>query len=65
MFECLNDWNIIILVRMSKNNTEKDDEAFGNILRGVETRMNKNILSNMTGAMIINDESIGWYYGVQ
>ena len=65
MFECLNDWNIIILVRMSKNNTEKDDEVFGNILRGVETRMNKNILSNMTGAMIINDESIGWYYGVQ
>ena len=59
MFECLNDWNIIILVRMSKNNTEKDDEVFGNILRGVETRMNKNILSNMTGAMIINDESIG------
>ena len=31
MFECLNDWNIIILVRMSKNNTEKDDEVFGNI----------------------------------
>ena len=59
MFECLNDWNIIILVRMSKNNTEKNDEVFGNILRGVETRMNKNILSNMTGAMIINDESIG------
>ena len=59
MFECLNDWNIIILVRMSKNNTEKDDEVFGNILRGVETRMNKNVLSIMTGAMIINDESIG------
>ena len=59
MFECLNDWNIIILVRMGKNNTEKGDEVFGNILRGVETRMNKNVLSIMTGAMIINDESIG------
>ena len=47
-FESLNDWNIITLVKTSKNNTERDNEVFGTILRGVETRMSeKNINYNV------------------
>ena len=47
----INDWNIITLVTTSKHNTEKDDEAFGTILRRVETRMSENILSTMYSTM--------------
>ena len=41
MFECINDWNIIILVTTSKNNTEKDDEVLGTILRRFENKMSE------------------------
>ena len=41
MFECINDWNIIILVTTSKNNTEKDENVIVTILRGVDTRITK------------------------
>ena len=47
IFEALNNWNIITLVTTITNNTEKDDEAFGTILRGVETIMSKNINYNL------------------
>ena len=47
-FEGLNDSNIIILVTQTKNeNIKKDDEEFKTILRGVETRMSKKILTTM------------------
>ena len=41
IFESLNDCNTIILHTTSKKNTDKDDEAFRTILRGVETRMSE------------------------
>ena len=37
IFECLNDWSILTLVTTSNTNTEKDDEEFETILRGVDT----------------------------
>ena len=47
-FEDLNDSNIIILVTQTKNeNIKKDDEEFKTILRGLETRMSKKILTTM------------------
>ena len=39
IFESLNDCNIITLVTTRKNNTEKDDEVLGIILREVKTRI--------------------------
>ena len=56
--------DIITSATTSKHNTEKDDEALGTILRGVETRMSENILSIMYGAIRINDESTDEYYAV-
>ena len=59
-----NRLDIITSATTSKHNTEKDDEAFGTILRGVETRMSEKILSIMYGAIRINDESTDEYYAV-
>ena len=57
IFEGLNDWNIIILATQTKNeNIKKDDEEFKTILRGVETRMSKKILTTMYGAMRTDNE---------
>ena len=39
IFESLNNWNIITLNTTRESSTDKDDEAFGTILRGFETRM--------------------------
>ena len=41
IFESLSDCNTIILHTTSKKSTNKDDEAFSSILRGVETRMSE------------------------
>ena len=58
IFEGLNDWNIITLVTQTKNeNIDKEDELFRTILRGIEIRMSKKILSTMYGAIRTNDES--------
>ena len=42
IFESQSDWNIITLAITNTNKTEKDDEVFGTILRGVKTLMSKN-----------------------
>ena len=65
IFESLNDWNIITLVTTSKHDTEKDDKAFGTILRRIETRMSEKIFSTMYGAMRIDDKSTDTYFVVQ
>ena len=66
IFEDFNVWNIIILVTQDKNkNSENDDEVFKIILRGVETRISKKTLTNMFGAMRIDDESNEGYYVLQ
>ena len=57
IFESLNDWNIIILAATRKNNTEKDDELFGTILRGVENRMSKKIETTIYDVVRMDDES--------
>ena len=64
-FESLNDWNIITLVTTSKNKTERDNEVFGTILRGVETRMSEKILTIMYSAMKTDDENADGYYVIQ
>ena len=46
------------LVAQTKNNiSEKDVEAFGTILRGVETRISEKILTTMYGVMTTDNES--------
>ena len=64
-FESLKDWNIITINKTSENNTDKNDEVFGTILRGVETRMSKKILVTIFDATRIDDESTDGYYIVQ
>ena len=64
-FKSLNDWNIIKLVTTKKHITEKDDEVFRTILRGVDTSMSDNILTTMYSAIRIDDKSIDEYYHVQ
>ena len=64
-FESLNDWNIITLVKTSKNNTERDNEVFGTILRGVETRMSEKILTIIYSAMKTDDKNADGYYVIQ
>ena len=56
IFKGLNDWNIIALVTQTKNkNSEKDDEEFKTIIRGLATRMSEKILTTMHGAISIDD----------
>ena len=48
-----------------KNKIEKYDEAFGIILRGIETRMSENILTTMFNAMRTDYASYDRYYAVK
>ena len=62
-FEGLNDCDIITLVTQTKDkNSEKDNESFKIILRGVEIRMSEKILSTMYGATRIDNESTNGYF---
>ena len=64
-FERFHNWSIIKLVTTSKNNTKEDDEAFGAILKGVETRISEKLLNTMSDAMKTDEESTNIYYVVQ
>ena len=50
------------MTQTKNKNSEKDDEAFKTILRGVETRTSEKILTTMYGAIGIDDESTNGYY---
>ena len=53
------------MTQTKNKNSEKDDEAFKTILRGVETRMSEKILTTMYGATRTDDESTDGYYVLQ
>ena len=47
------------MVTQVEKNSEKDDEAFKTIFRGLETRMSEKILTTMHGSTKTDDESTG------
>ena len=51
--------------QIKNKNSEKDDEVFKTILRGVETRMSEKILTTMYGVMRTDDENTDGYYVLQ
>ena len=53
------------MTQTKNENIKKDDEELKTILRGVETRMSKKILTTMYGAMRTDDERTDGYYVLQ
>ena len=51
--------------QIKNKNSEKDDEVFKTILRGVETRMSEKILTAMYAVIRTDDESTDGYYVLQ
>ena len=50
------------MTQTKNKNSEKDDEAFKTILRGVETRTSEKILTTMYGDIRTDNESTDGYY---
>ena len=61
----INDWNIIRLIQNNTSNDVNNDMVFETILKEVDSRISKKIVSTLHGAMTTDyEQTNGCYYSL-